>query len=259
MRRLRFGLMRSLRLHFVAPAKRMARVPEGQRVYAVGDIHGCLDLLVRLTEMIREDDAARPSANTTIVFLGDLVDRGPDSRGVIDFLQSDRLAPMAAVVLGGNHDEVLVRVLAGERDAVSALHRMGGRATALSYGISADEYDRGTFDDLTGLLIERVPPDHASFLRSLREWYAIGDYVFVHAGIRPGTPMNEQKAKDMRWIRDPFLNHAGDHGAVIVHGHTITGDAQLGLNRISIDTGAYASRKLTALGLQGAERWLLST
>jgi serine/threonine protein phosphatase 1 len=252
-------MVRSLRARFAARPDRAPAIPDGQRVYAIGDVHGRADLLHALIALIRADDADRPAAETSVVVLGDLVDRGPDSRGVIDLLLDDSIAPMKLVVLGGNHDEVFVRVLNGEREAVSALHRMGGRATALSYGVSEEEYDRGSYGDLGQLMIDRVPAGHAAFLRSLREWHRVGDYVFVHAGIRPGKPMEEQLPADMRWIRSVFLDHAGDHGAMIVHGHTITDEPHLGRNRIGIDTGAYASGRLTAIGLEGTDRWLLST
>lgn len=234
-------------------------VPDGRRVYAVGDVHGRLDLLRDLTGQIACDDAARAPAQTTIVFLGDLVDRGPDSCGVVEFLMNFAEQVPDCVLLGGNHDDVFVRAVDGEHEAVSLLHRIGGRETALSYGIAADEYDRGTFADLGVLLKERVPRAHVAFLRSFNEWHRIGDYLFVHAGIRPGVAMGEQRPSDLRWIRRGFLDHAECHGMMIVHGHTVTDEPEFKTNRIGIDTGAFKSGKLTAVGLESTGRWLLST
>ena len=241
------------------PNKREWTIPEGRRVYVVGDVHGRLDLLERLFAQIEQDDAGRPAARRTLVLLGDLVDRGPDSRGVIEFLMARAAAGEDCLFLGGNHDELFVRAAQGERDAAARLHRMGGRETALSYGITAEEYGYGTFDDLAELLLRRVPREHVAFLRSFKDWSRIGDYVFVHAGIRPGKPMAEQSPGDLRWIRNDFLDFVPCHGMMVVHGHTVTEEPDLRANRIGIDTGAFRSGKLTALGLEGADRWIFST
>jgi serine/threonine protein phosphatase 1 len=240
-------------------APRTWTAPAGTRVYAVGDIHGRLDLLEKLFRLIDADDAGREAARTILIFLGDYVDRGSDSRGVIEFLLQCEASDLECIFLGGNHDEVFARAAAGEERAASTLHRMGGRETALSYGITAEEYDRGSFGNLAELLRERVPATHVAFLRKLAEWYQIGDYIFVHAGIRPGTPMRDQQSGDLRWIRREFLDHSACHGAMIVHGHTVTDEPDSRSNRIGIDTGAYQSGKLTAIGLEGGERWILST
>ena len=234
-------------------------IAEGKRVYAIGDVHGRLDLLRALIARIEADDAARGPAATSIVFLGDLIDRGPESRGVVEFLMAYAASGADCVFLTGNHDEVFSRAASGEREAVSRLHQMGGRATAISYGIAEAEYDAGSYGDLAALLRERVPQEHIAFIRSFRDWCQIGDYVFVHAGIRPGKPMAEQTTGDMRWIRSGFLDSARCHGAMIVHGHTVTDEPDVQPNRIGIDTGAFRTGRLTALGLEGTERWLLST
>ncbi|MDB5682910.1 MAG: serine/threonine protein phosphatase [Sphingomonas bacterium] len=240
-------------------AERAWTIPAGRRVYAVGDIHGRLDLTEQLIGMIEQDDAERGAAETMIVFLGDLVDRGPDSCGVIDFLMRYREGPRECVFLAGNHDEIFARAASGDREAAATLHRMGGRETALSYGISGEEYDRGDYGDLAALLAERVPAAHTRFMRSWPDWHQIGDYVFVHAGIKPDRPMSEQRPGDLRWIRSAFLGHEECHGIMVVHGHTITEGPDIRSNRIGIDTGAYRTGKLTALGLEGSERWMLST
>ena len=252
-------LLRAVSPSSAAGEERGWAAPEGRRVYAIGDVHGRFDLLTRLIKEIDRDDAERAPARTTLVMLGDLVDRGPDSRRVIELLMAYAASGADCVFLAGNHDEVLTRAIDGEPGATARLHQMGGRETALSYGVTPEEYDRGSFDDLSALLRARVPAEHVSFLRSMKDWHQIGDYVFVHAGVRPGLPMSGQKPSDLRWIRQDFLEHDGDHGAMIVHGHTVFEEPQLRSNRIGIDTGAFRTGRLTALGLQNTDRWLLST
>ena len=242
-----------------APVDRPWLIPDGRRVYAIGDIHGRLDLLLDLTQQINRDDAGREAARTTLVFLGDLVDRGPDSREVVEFLIAFSEAGCDCVFLAGNHDDVFLRAVTGERAALPRLHAMGGRETAFSYGITAEEYDLGSFEDLGKLLAARVPARHVKFLGAMCDWHRIGDYVFVHAGIRPGRTMDEQVPGDLMWIRSAFLDHGQCHGAMVVHGHTVSEEPVIRHNRIGIDTGAFRSGKLTALGLQGADSWLLTT
>ncbi len=235
------------------------RIPDGRRIYAVGDIHGRLDLLDALIAMIEADDAGRVPADTLIVFLGDLVDRGPDSRGVVDRLIAFSRGPIATRFLMGNHEEVFLRALGGDLKALKFLIRIGGRATILSYGIDEAEYQSLDFEELAATLTRLVPPEHVAFLSAFEEWIEAGDYLFVHAGVRPGIDLGEQRASDLRWIRDDFLQHRDSFGKLVVHGHSITRNVDLRANRIGIDTGAYDSGKLTAIGLEGAERWFLST
>ncbi len=234
-------------------------VPDGRRVYAIGDIHGRCDLLDALLDAIASDSARRGPADTLIVFLGDLVDRGPDSRGVVDRLIEFSRGPVAARFLMGNHEEVFLRAVAGDLKALKFLIRIGGRATILSYGIGEAEYQSLDFESLAATLKERVPPEHVAFLSAFEEWIEVGDYLFVHAGIRPGVEIDAQRASDLRWIRDDFLLHRDSFGKLVVHGHSITEGVDLRPNRIGIDTGAYESGKLTAIGIEGAERWFLST
>ncbi|UVO52872.1 metallophosphoesterase family protein [Sphingomonas sp. SUN039] len=233
-------------------------IAAGERLYAIGDIHGRRDCLDELLLRIGEDDRERGPANTTLVLLGDLVDRGPESRGVIERLtQLSKARP--CIFLMGNHEEVFIDAWEGDEAAARLFHRIGGRETLLSYGVSAADYDSADFTLLVTLLATHVPADHIAFLRGFRDTWRSGDYLFVHAGIKPGTPIEEQRPADMRWIRDRFLDDPRDHGVIVVHGHSITAGIDERPNRIGIDTGAYASGRLTAIGLEGSERWFLST
>ncbi len=235
-------------------------VPQGQRVYAVGDIHGRLDLLRALAAAIAEDDAARNRrhmAHTTEILLGDLVDRGPESAGVIGFARAWQ-QQRGLRILAGNHEEMLL----GGIDSVDVLRhllRHGGRETVLSFGIDEARYESATYEEIQALMRSLIPPEDLAFIAGFENQIRIGDYLFVHAGIRPGVPHEDQTPADLRWIREPFLSHQSSHGAVVVHGHTITDSAVIAPNRIGIDTGAYASGRLTALGLEGAARWLIAT
>lgn len=235
------------------------RLPAGRRVYAVGDIHGRRDLLDALLVRIEADIAARGPADTLVIFLGDLIDRGPESRGVVDRLIEYGRGPIATRFLMGNHEEVFLRALSGDLKALRFLIRIGGRETILSYGITEENYRALDFEDLMGRVRAKVPAEHIAFLSGFERWVEAGDYLFVHAGIRPGVPLEEQAGADLRWIRDDFLRHRDTFGRIVVHGHSITQDVDIRPNRIGIDTGAYASGRLTALGLEGGERWFLAT
>lgn len=247
-------------LNFVAKRRpQLPEVPPGRRVYAIGDIHGRLDLTETLLDAIAADHETRAPAELFVVFLGDLVDRGPDSRGVVDRLIAFSRGPVQCRFLMGNHEEVFLKALTGDMRALRFLLRIGGRATILSYGIGEDEYQRLDFEQLMAAVLERVPAEHIAFLRSFEESVEVGDYLFVHAGIRPGVDLDAQKPSDLRWIREDFLEHRDSFGKMVVHGHSITEEVDLRANRIGIDTGAYQSGRLTAIGLEGAERWFLST
>lgn len=237
----------------------MSAIPAGQRVYAIGDIHGRDDLFADLLDIIAADDAARGAADTTIILLGDLVDRGPDSRGVIEramALHAQRGDALRWLV--GNHEEVFLKALRGDPAVVRYFVRIGGEPTILSYDIDPEAYRAMEFDELARLLPTLVPDSHAQFLDAGEDRIVIGDYLFVHAGIRPGVPVQGQAISDLRWIRDEFLDDERDHGHVVVHGHTITDAPDDRGNRVGIDTGAYKSGILTALGLEGADRWYLT-
>jgi len=233
-------------------------VPAGRRVYAIGDIHGRLDLVEQLLAMIDADDEARGPARTELIFLGDLVDRGPESRGVVERLMGLRQQRPVRFLIG-NHEEVFLRAVAGDTRALRFLVRIGGRETLFSYGISEEEYRELDHDDLMAVIRERVPASHVAFLSSFEQWIEIGDYLFVHAGLRPGVALEDQALSDLCWIRDDFLRHRDSFGKMVVHGHSITEEIDERPNRIGIDTGAYATGRLAAIGLEGDERWYLST
>jgi len=234
-------------------------IPDERRIYAIGDIHGRLDLLDRLLATIEADDEARGDARRELIFLGDLVDRGPDSRGVVERLLALSRGPVPIRFLMGNHEEVFLRALAGDSGALRFLIRIGGRETLLSYGIGEEEYASLDYDGLDALIRAKVPQAHIDFLAAFEEWIEVGDYLFVHAGLRPGVAIAEQSTRDLRWIRDDFLRHRDSFGKMVVHGHSITEDIDMRSNRIGIDTGAFASGKLTAIGLEGDAHWFLST
>lgn len=241
------------------PPRPPAAIPDGQRVYAVGDVHGRYDLLEDLLARIAADNAARGPAETHVVLLGDLIDRGPQSREIIDLFLTD--APGFAMFhfIMGNHEEMLLKLI-DDPDSSQIPHylRYGGRETFESYGAPQhplDMPDRFTPDTLPSYVTDA----HRAFMRTMHDGMQFGDYFFTHAGIRPGVPLAEQDRQDLRWIRAPFLDSEEDHGVVVVHGHTVRDAVEMRHNRIGIDTGAYRSGVLTALGLEGIERWLLQT
>ncbi len=231
--------------------------PPNLRAYAIGDIHGRLDLLRQLIQQIEADNSARPPARTYLIFLGDLIDRGPDSKGVLDFLISERFDFATTIFLKGNHEEFFQRVLEGEESGVLDWLTYGGFECAESYGVSRGSTLNATPGGIVRRLQDAVPAAHRDFIQNMADTFRFGDYVFVHAGIRPGVAIEEQSPKDLRWIRDGFLDCSSDHGCIVVHGHTIVERPEQHSNRIALDTGAYRSGVLTALGLEGTERWFI--
>lgn len=249
-------MISSLRNLFRAnPAQPGPALPPGERAYAVGDVHGRADLFAALIAAIEADDAARGSATSHFIMLGDLVDRGPDSAGVVR-LARDWQARKGARLIAGNHEEMFLLALE-DIGTLRQFLRYGGRETALSYPLDRDAWVAADLGEAQALLAAAVPADDIAYLRGAEDMIRIGDYLFVHAGIAPGIGFDAQKTGDLRWIREPFLSSRADHGAVVVHGHTITDQAELRANRIGLDTGAFASGRLTALGLEGEARWLI--
>ncbi len=237
--------------------KGQRRVPDGVRVYAVGDIHGHDRLLVAMLRSIEADIAASPEARNIVVFLGDLIDRGPDSAQVVDRLSrlgSDRYR---SVFIAGNHEEVLLRVLDGEPSLLRDWLRFGGLQCAESYGIAAPELKAMSEENAVQRIRSAIPEDHLQFLRGFADSFSVGDYLFVHAGIRPGVPIEQQSLTDLRWIRSPFLESRDRHPQVVVHGHSISRDVEFRSGRIGIDTGAYRSGVLSAIVLDGADQRVL--
>lgn len=231
--------------------------PAGSRAYAVGDVHGRLDLLIDLLARIERDNAARGPAKTYLILLGDLVDRGPDSRGVIEHFISRPPAFARNVYLKGNHEEFFLSVLDGNEEMLPNWLTYGGYECAESYGVSRGWTLNATPDAIAERLIGEVPRSHRDFVENMADSFRFGDYLFVHAGIRPGVELGEQSGKDLRWIREGFLEDRTDHGVVVVHGHTIVESPEQHPNRIAVDTGAYRSGVLTAIGLEGTERWFI--
>ena len=228
------------------------RTAPDTRVYAVGDIHGRLDLLRRINQQIHEDAYAHQAPRNVVVYLGDYIDRGESSRAVIDWLIDNPLPGFQSVHLLGNHEQSLLQFLT-DVGVGPAWLAYGGRATLLSYGVRPPAAERdlpATQEELRAAL----PARHLAFLRGLRLSHAEGDYLFVHAGVRPGVPLAAQSAEDLLWIREEFLQSGADFGKIVVHGHTIADAPEVRPNRIGIDTGAFASGTLTCLVL-AEERW----
>lgn len=234
------------------------RVPDDVRVYAVGDIHGCAALFDDLLARIVADHARRPAKRLVLVLLGDLIDRGIDSAGVVERALGLQASFDEVHVITGNHEELLLLAIDGDRDATRLFSRVGGRETMLSYGVTEAAYDLADFTELAELMRVHIPEAHVEFLRGLENVVEIGDYAFVHAGIKPGVPLADQRREHLRWIRGEFLEHRGAHPRFIIHGHTITETVDERTNRIGIDTGAYATGRLTAIGLDGTDRWFLT-
>jgi len=242
------------------PENVAARAPDGTRVYAVGDIHGRADLLRSLHRKILDDAADSEAHRKVVVYVGDYVDRGPDSFGVVDMLIEDPLPGFERHHLKGNHEDFLLRFLeTGSHGEVWMMN--GARTTLESYGVEWSDMAYGA----DGLAAARqrfagfMPESHLRFFQRLELRHQEGDYLFVHAGIRPGVPLDEQRAFDLMWIREAFLDSVADHGVVIVHGHTIAPEPEVRPNRIGIDTGAFHSGRLTALVVEGAGRRFLAT
>jgi serine/threonine protein phosphatase 1 len=229
-------------------------LPAGRRIYAIGDVHGRADLLAQIHRRIEIDLDLHPVSDPLLVCLGDYVDRGADSAGVIDLLLKPAPGGIPRVALMGNHEALMLRFLTDE-SAAPVWFANGGDATLDSYGVDPMlSYDRARRE-----LQRRLPGRHRELLESLPLSHEEGDYFFVHAGVRPGVELGLQRREDLLWIRGEFLHSEADHGKVVVHGHSISAEPELRANRIGIDTGAYASDRLTCLVLEGRRQTFFAT
>ncbi len=230
----------------------------GKRLYAIGDVHGCHQPLVDLLARIEADHSARPPKPCFVVFLGDLIDRGPASREVLALLRTRPPRFAEVHVIRGNHEEMMVRCLTGEPDLIPDWLRHGGQACAVSYGIDPAVLHDTDIYRLEHTLLSHIPKADIDYLARAVDQVRFGDYLLVHAGIRPGVPLERQTGRDLRWIRQDFLSSDLVHEAFVIHGHTITEQVDIQSNRIGLDTGAYRSGRLSALRIEDAERSVLS-
>jgi serine/threonine protein phosphatase 1 len=231
------------------PPSRAASTPADTRIYAVGDIHGRADLLMEAIERIDDDLKRRPIRYAKEVYLGDYIDRGPDSKTVIDLL-AVRMVQNHAVCLRGNHEDLMEGFLRDPANLRSWLN-VGGLQTLASYGVELPRKTIETQADLHHRFRSAFPRAHQVFLQCLRDNFRCGDFLFVHAGIRPNIPFEQQDLQDMLWIRHEFLDSDDDHGCFIVHGHTPVPHPDIRPNRINIDTGAYWTGTLTCIAIEG--------
>lgn len=236
-------------------------IEEGKRIYAIGDVHGRSDLLIRLISKIGADNERRGDADTWLVLLGDIVDRGPFSRDVVNRCirysnQSDKF-----VVIRGNHEAMMALVLSGTfNEGLGSWLSMGGAETLNSWGVKQDTIQLLKPSTLIQVARKAITIETLTWISNLVPIFRSGDVIFVHAGIRPGVPVLRQEDHDLLWIQDEFLSFTGRHPVLVVHGHTVCGEQpQVLPNRIGIDTGAYRSGILTAIGLEGKNRWFLQS
>lgn len=231
-------------------------LPAGDRVYAIGDIHGETALLVGLLEKIAQDEASRPAARTRLVFLGDTIDRGPNPATLLKALTA--LSERNAICLRGNHEQVMVESYRGNRQALHLWLRIGGISTLESFGIEPDLIDRGDLDKIIESMQSNIDSEIIETVESWPAYFRQGTYFFTHAGVRPSVTLTRQNEADLLWIREPFLSSKLHHGAIVVHGHTIERDGpELGRNRIGVDTGGHEYGRLTALGLEASDQWIV--
>jgi serine/threonine protein phosphatase 1 len=233
-------------------------VPPGLRIYVVGDIHGRLDLLDELLSRIDADIVARPTSRSVHVFLGDYIDRGTSSRETIGRLIELGKA-RDCVYLKGNHELIALKCLS-DRNLFDQWMRLGGVETLMSYGVSPGQAASGkTIVELQAAFHNALPQAHLRFFRDLRPSFSCGDFFFAHAGVRPGVDLSRQIEADLLWIRDDFLSSDADFGKIIVHGHTPAREVEVGSNRINIDTGAFATGRLTCLVIEDSSLSVIDT
>jgi serine/threonine protein phosphatase 1 len=235
---------------------RRPSLPAELRIYAIGDIHGRLDLLDELLARISSDIALRPTARPLYVFLGDYIDRGPSSRETIDRL-IEHGATHESVFLKGNHELIAIKCLS-DRGLFDQWLRLGGLETLVSYGVPAETLAK-QIAELQSAFHSTLPQAHFRFFRDLKNSFECGDFFFAHAGVRPNVELSRQKENDLLWIRGEFLSSKDDFGKIIVHGHTPTREIEVRPNRINIDTGAFATGRLSCLVLEGEDLSVIDT
>jgi serine/threonine protein phosphatase 1 len=240
-------------------AKTAPHVPAGLRIYAIGDIHGRFDLLQEIADMIEADLMRHPVDRSLEIYLGDYVDRGPDSSAVLDYLSAAPSVCGKRLCLKGNHDEIFLSFLA-DPSVLMDWRGLGGLETLYSYGVSPPmTRDPELAARCCERLVETMPEGHVAFLRDLPLRADFGSYLFVHAGIRPDRPKDMQNDDDLIWIREPFLSSRRDFGCIVVHGHTPRDRYEVRANRINVDTGAYLSGVLTCVVLESDRIRFLQT
>jgi len=227
-----------------------ANAPKGKRLYAIGDVHGCLDKLIALMEMIRADNEALPKKKTFIVFLGDLIDRGPDSSGVVEWALKLSKNNLNSYFLLGNHEDIFLKAVRGDLEALDKWLIHGGKETLISYGIDPNLIINGDLDSILIAMRKKIPKSHTAFLAEFLDSIEFGDYFLVHAGVDPAIKLSEQDRDTFLWIREPFLSYKKPLEKIIVHGHTIEGRVTRYQHRISVDTGAYNGGPLSAVRLE---------
>ncbi len=233
------------------------RIPEGERVYAIGDIHGHLTQLEEMHDLIHADITKNPISAPKIVYLGDSIDRGPDSKGVLDCLIARELiaSTIQHIFLLGNHEQRMLSFIQNPAQAKKDWLVWGGIETLISYGITPQiDQPLTTLAPLVAAELDAViPSSHREFLKNLTRYHVVGDYLFVHAGIRPKVPLNKQRTHDLVFIREGFLDNNFPHEKRVVHGHTITKSKEIDIqpHRINVDTGLYEGGALSCVVLEG--------
>jgi len=224
--------------------------PKGKRLYAIGDVHGCLDKLLALINMINISDETLPKKSTFVVLLGDLIDRGPDSAGVVQWAQEFSANRPNYHFLMGNHEDIFLKAVRGDLEALDKWLIYGGEETLVSYGIDPSFIKNNDLDTILITIKKKIPKSHIEFLSSFLDSIEFGDYFLVHAGVDPSLKLEEQNRDAFLWIREPFLSYKKKLEKIIVHGHTIEERVTLHNHRISVDTGAYDGGPLSAVCLE---------
>lgn len=244
-------------LELLAPGDTLP--PAGMLIYAIGDIHGCIRLLDGLLTSIARDAEDIDAEKRMLVFVGDYVDRGPDSAGVIERISSGLPAQFDTICLQGNHEAMMLDFLENP-DRFDLWDFNGAEATLASYGMNPESFaaDAAGIAACRAAFLEAMPDHHMRFFKSLNLSATLGDYFFAHAGVMPGVPLDRQRPRDLMWVRHDFLDASDDFGKLVVHGHTPVKEPQVRANRIGIDTGAWKYGRLTALRLHQASRAFLT-